>query len=273
MSRVPRAVMIAMISALAALIVAAPVMAQESGQQAQVRVAHLSPDAPNVDVYLNGEPVDALQNVPFGTVSSYLPVPAGSQQVTVYPAGDTSQAVIDTSVDLAAGGAYTIGAVGSVAEGTLQPMVYQDDLTAPGAGNAKVRAVHAVPGAGAVDVATTSGATLVEGLEFPNASPYAEVPADAYTVLVQAAGTDQTLISQDATLESGVNYSAFATGSPDAGNLQLILAADSAPDTTLPDSGGISPVTLVSGTAAALLLAGGVVGFFALRNRGSQGNA
>lgn len=270
MSRVRRVAMMAMVSALAALVVAAPVLAQDSGQQAQVRVAHLSPDAPNVDVYLNGEPVDALQNVPFGTVSSYLPVPAGSQQVTVYPAGDTSQAVIDTSVDLAASQAYTIGAVGSVAEGTLQPMVYQDDLTAPGAGNAKVRAVHAVPGAGAVDVATASGTTLVEGLEFPNASPYAEVPAGDYTVLVNAAGTDQALISQDASVESGANYSAFATGSPDAGNLQLILAVDNAAQTTLPESGGISPVTAATGSAAALLLAGGMAGLFVLRNRARE---
>lgn len=267
MRRLSRVAKIALFSALAALVVAAPVMAQDSSEQAQVRVAHLAPDAPNVDVYLNGEPVSALQNVPFGTVSSYLPVPAGSQQVTIYPAGDTSQAVIDTSVDLAAGQAYTIGAVGSVAEGTLQAQVYQDDLTPPAEGNAKVRAVHAVPGAGAVDVVTASGTTLVEGLEFPSASPYAEVPAGAYTVLVQAAGTDQTLISQDATVEAGLNYSAFATGSPEAGNLQLILAVDNATTAPLPETGGVSPVTAVTGTAAALLLAGGTFGLFALRNR------
>lgn len=103
----------------AALTLTVPALAQ-SGRQAQVRVAHVASDAPNVDVSVNGEPVAALQNVPYGTISPYLPLPAGSQQVTVYPAGDSSQPVIDTPVDLAAGGTYTIGAVGLVSDGSLR---------------------------------------------------------------------------------------------------------------------------------------------------------
>ena len=86
------------------LALAAPALAQNG--QAQVRVAHLAPDAPNVDVYVNGEPVPALQNVPYATISGYLPLPAGTQQVTVYAAGDTSTPVIDTPVDLTAGYAW-----------------------------------------------------------------------------------------------------------------------------------------------------------------------
>src|SRR5215212_10455327 len=87
---------------LMSLSLSAPALAQGT-PEAQVRVAHLSPDAPNVDVSVNGEPVAALQNVPYGTISPYLPLPASTQQVTVYPAGDRSQPVIDTPVDLVAG--------------------------------------------------------------------------------------------------------------------------------------------------------------------------
>ena len=41
-----------------------------------MRVAHLAPDAPNVDVYVNDEPV--LTDVPYTTISDYhrcRPVP------------------------------------------------------------------------------------------------------------------------------------------------------------------------------------------------------
>ena len=38
------------------------------------------------------------------------------------------------------------------------------------------------------------------GLEFPNASPYAEVSADSYTSNVNVAGTNETAISTDATV-------------------------------------------------------------------------
>ena len=68
-----------------------------------VRVAHLASDAPNVDVYVDGEPVAELTNVPYGTVSGYLPLPAGPHQVTVYATGDTSTPVIDAPVEVAGG--------------------------------------------------------------------------------------------------------------------------------------------------------------------------
>src|SRR3712207_9533481 len=75
---------------MTALGLAVPAFAQGAGQ-AQVRVAHLSPDAPNEDVYVNGEPV--LTDVAYTTISGYLPLPAGTQQATVYATGDRKRAV------------------------------------------------------------------------------------------------------------------------------------------------------------------------------------
>jgi hypothetical protein len=54
LSNIFRRVFIFDVALLAALALAAPALAQGRGE-AQVRVAHLSPDAPNVDVYVNGE--------------------------------------------------------------------------------------------------------------------------------------------------------------------------------------------------------------------------
>ncbi|HET9928145.1 MAG TPA: DUF4397 domain-containing protein [Rubrobacter sp.] len=210
---------------LAALALAAPAFAQ--GGDAQVRVAHLSPDAPNVDVYVNGEPV--LTDVPYTTVSSYLSLPAGTQQVTVYAAGDTSSPVIDVPVELAAGGAYTIAAVGLVTDGSITAQVYQDDLRAPSAGNAKLRVIHASPDAGPVDVVPRGGEPLVTDLAFPDDTPYAEVPAGTYTLDVNAAGTNQTVLTvPDAALASGGVYSAFAVGTVYADSLDVLLVQDNA---------------------------------------------
>jgi Domain of unknown function (DUF4397) len=250
-----------------ALALAAPALAQGT-PEAQVRVAHLSPDAPNVDVSVNGEPVAALQNVPYGTVSPYLPLPAGTQQVTVYPAGDRSQPVIDTPVDLATGGAYTIGAVGLVSDGSLRAQVYQDDLTPPAQGNSKLRVVHASPDAGPVDVVPAGGAPLVSKLQFPNASPYAQVPAGTYTLNVNAAGTNTTAISvPNAAVASGGVYSAFAVGTAAAGSLDVILVQDNAGTEALPNTGGISPLWLAAGlaTMGVMLYASAKGGAYAVR--------
>jgi LPXTG-motif cell wall-anchored protein len=227
LSNIIRRVLVLGLALLVGLALAAPAFAQ--GGQAQVRVAHLAPDAPNVDVYVNGEPVPELLNVPYATVSSYLPLPAGTQQVTVYATGDTSSPVIDAPVEVAAGGAYTIAAVGLVADGSITAQVYEDDLRSPAAGNAKVRVVHASPDAGPVDVVPRGGDPLVEGLTFPDATPYAEVPAGTYTLDVNPAGTDDTVLTvPDAALADGAVYSAFAVGTVFADSLDVLLVQDNA---------------------------------------------
>ena len=294
MSNIIRRVLVLGLALLMALALATPALAQGSGE-AQVRVAHLAPDAPNVDVYVNGEPV--LTDVPYTTVSDYLSLPAGAQQVTVYAAGDTASPVIDAPVDVAAGGAYTVAAVGLVADGSLTAQVYEDDLRSPASGNAKVRVVHASPDAGPVDVVPRGGQALVSGLTFPEASPYAEVPAGTYTLDVNAAATSKTALTvPDATLASGGVYSAFAVGTVFADSLNVLLVQDdaagagasasatanasaaasstaspsaspsasatsSAPVEKLPDSGGVGTGVALS---AALALVGCGVGAIAL---------
>ena len=251
---IARRLLILALALTAALALAAPAFAQGSGQ-AQVRVAHLAPDAPNVDVYVNGDPV--LTDVPYTTVSDYLSLPAGTQQVTVYATGDTTSSVIDTPVKLAAGGAYTVAAVGLVADGSLAAQVYQDDLRSPSTGDAKVRVVHASPDAGPVDVIPRGGQALVSGLTFPQASPYAEVPAGSYTLDVNAAGTNKTALTvPDAKLTSGGVYSAFAVGTTFADSLNVLLVQDNAggsasASTTASASAGASASSMASPSASA----------------------
>jgi hypothetical protein len=272
---ITRRLLVLGLALMTALVLVAPAAFAEG--TAQVRVAHLAPDAPNVDVYVNGEPV--LTDVPYTTVSDYLSLPTGTQQVTVYATGDTETPVIEAPVEIAAGGAYTVAAVGLVADGSLTAQVYQDDLRAPSAGNAKLRVVHASPDAGPVDVVPRGGEALVAGLRFPEASPYAEVPAGTYTLDVNAAGTNQTALTvPDAALASGGVYSAFAVGTVFADSLNVLLVQDnegasasasstasssasasasaSAPVEKLPNSGGLG--TGVALPAAVALLACGI---------------
>ena len=78
------------------LAIAIPATAADA---ARVRVLHASPDAPNVDIYLDDTKVDALTNVPFKAISAYLSVPSGAHNVKVVPTGGTvTDAVIDAGV-------------------------------------------------------------------------------------------------------------------------------------------------------------------------------
>ena len=71
---------------------------------AKVRVLHGSPDAPAVDVYVDG--TEAVSDVAFGTVTDYLEIPAGEHQVQVVAAGTdpaAGGAVIDATLTFAPG--------------------------------------------------------------------------------------------------------------------------------------------------------------------------
>ena len=148
--------------------------------------------------------------------------------------------------------------------------VYQDDLRAPSEGNAKVRVIHASPDAGPVDVVPRGGDPLVTDLVFPEDTPYAEVPGGTYTLDVNAAGTNQTVLTApDAKLAAGGVYSAFAVGTVYADSLNVLLVQDSAstgatasasasatasasaPSHQLPDTGGSAWLPLTAGLVMA----------------------
>lgn len=197
--------------------------ASAQGADAQVRVVHASPDAPAVDVFVNGDL--AVEGLEFGTATDFLSLPAGEYQVQVSPAGGTpDDAVIDAMLPLEGGQAYDVAAVGFLAE--IGAEVYPVDLSPTAAGSATVRAVHASPDAPAVDVAVTGGPVLFSGLQFPNASDYAEVDAGAYDLEVRPAGTEDVAVSASGVaLDEGVVYDVYAIGSLEDGSLSLLPLA------------------------------------------------
>jgi hypothetical protein len=183
---------------------------------ANVRVAHLSPDAPNVDVYVDGSAV--LEDVPFGAVSEYLEVPAGERQVEITAAGDPDTSVFAGAVPVAADTDYTVaatGELGDMADQPFEPLVLEDDNADPGSDTARVRLVHASPDAPAVDVTLASnGDALYDGIGYGE-SGSVEVPAGDYTLQVRgdtAENDGDVAASFDVSLSGGQVYTAFAAG-------------------------------------------------------------
>ena len=117
-------------------------------------------------------------------------------------------------MELVAGGTYTIAAVGLVTDGSITEQVYQNDLRASSSGSAKVRVVHASPEAGPVDVVPRSADPLVACLTFPEATPYAEVPTGTYTLDVNAAGTEQTVLTVRTPRSPRVGSTALSPSAP-----------------------------------------------------------
>jgi hypothetical protein len=186
----------------------------EAADQARVRAAHLSPNAPNVDVYVDGDA--ALEDVPFGAVSDYLSLAAGSHSVEITAAGDPDTSVFEGDVSLEAGTDYTVAALGEVGEDAdqpFEPQVLVDENEPPASDTARLRAVHASPDAPAVDI-TAGDTVLFDGVPF-GGSGYVEVPAGDYTVEIRPDTSENdgdVAASFDVSLAGGSVYSAFAAG-------------------------------------------------------------
>lgn len=175
-------------------------------QNAMVRVVHASPDAGNVDVFVDGTKL--LTNFAFGTVTNYVPLAAGQHQIQVAPTGKGASAVITQRVSVDGGVVYTIAALGTSSTGySLAAFVDKNSVS----GNmASVRVYHLSPDAGPVNVAT-GGKTVISGLTYTNASSSLSVPGGSYTFNITATDTNAT-VPLSATLNGGMVYSVFAIG-------------------------------------------------------------
>jgi Domain of unknown function (DUF4397) len=199
-----------------------------------IRLTHLSPNTPAVDVYLysfgNSNAMIVLHHVAYGTVSPYEAVNAGDYSVAMRLAGasPSSAAVLSTGVAIQAGHAYTVAGMGP--ESGLRLQVLDDQLTTP-SGEALVRVIQASLKDQTVKV-TFGSTVLASSLPFANVTSYRAVTPGTRTVAVTAgggdantsvtvsAGTIHTLVVLDGAngLEIDNLTDAAGSGTPPVGN-------------------------------------------------------
>jgi hypothetical protein len=221
---------IQLIGAAAALaaIMAVPAMAAADNHEdeAKVRVGHFSPDAPAVDVYANGGAI--LSDVPFGVLSEYLEVPAGTYIIEVVAAGadPADGAVIGpVELDFAAGTMTTVAATNTLENIEAQVIA---DAPMPEDGIAEVRVIHFSADAPGVDIALDGGDVVVPNLEYPNATAeYLDLPEGEYDLEIRVAGTEDVAFDIDPLdLAGGNSFSVFAIGSLADGSFTVLPALD-----------------------------------------------
>jgi hypothetical protein len=210
-----------------------------------IRLAHLSPNTPAVDVYLysfgNSNAMIVLHHVAYGTVSPYESVQAGDYSVAMRAAGAsaTSQPVLSTSVTITAGHAYTVAGMGP--ESGLRLQVLDDKLTTP-SGQALVRVIQASLKDQVVKV-TLGSTVLASSLKFANVSAYEPVSPGTETVTVSA-GAGAGDANSSVTLAAGTVHTLVVL---DGANGLEVVSLEDASGSGEPPLGGVS--TGFGGTA------------------------
>lgn len=157
-----------------------------------VRIIDASPDAPGLDIYQNKSAM--AYNLGFGTVTSYVSIPAGVSTITADMAG-TSQVLASASSTYLAGVQHTV-LIGDVAASLQETILTDQSLPAP-LGQVSLRVLdQAVRYPGGVDLyLVPSGASLasatpvLKNLVFGSNSGYITAPAGSYTIELLPTGT------------------------------------------------------------------------------------
>ncbi len=188
---VGRVALLLVLAALLALVGLAPsttpASAKDSGS-GWIRLAHLSPDTPSVNVSLtsfgDSKSVVMLTDVGYGDVSKYQKVPSGRYVASMTPAGGTAESTpsITQAVTVTDGHAYTVAAVGDNAN--LRGTVLDDDLRTPASGSAKVRLLTAAVSSPTTTVTALGGPVLARDAAFGSSTGYATIDAGVWTVQI-----------------------------------------------------------------------------------------
>jgi hypothetical protein len=260
----------------AAVGAAAPAAAATVGY---VRLAHLSPDTPPVDVYLApvaaGSKAQKFPAVGYGVVSAYLPLPAGTYAVAMRNNGapESTAPVLSTQVTVSAGAAYTVAGVGRFADLGLR--VINDDLAKPAPGKAKVRVVQASAKAPTLNVSGSTGAAIANGVAFATTTDYREVEPGPWKLKLQPAGSG-TATEVAANCQAGNVYSVLVLDGKNG--LTVEVRTDARGGTVVPAGGSEtgaggtqrSPLRSTGALAllaSALVFAGALAGLLTLRRR------
>jgi hypothetical protein len=146
----------------------------EARQPPRMRLLHASPQAPVVDVYIDGEPF--MTGLAYGE------------------AGD-----------------YTVLVLGEVRHLHTLPLL--DTTSAPGDDQAKIRFAHASPDAPAVDVGYRHGPILFRQVAFDRATPFVELKSGMYDLVLRPTGEARDLMTlPDYTITAGNLYTLVAMG-------------------------------------------------------------
>jgi hypothetical protein len=239
-----------------------------------LRLAHLSPNTPPVDVYLysfgNPNAMVVLHHVAYGDVSGYEQVAAGEYTVAMRLAGasPSTKPVLSTTITVTSGDAYTVAGMGPLSGIRLQ--VLDDRLTTPPS-KALVRVIQASMHEARVTV-TAGKKVLGRGLTFTTVTGYKTVTPG--TLTVTAVGpTEQG--SGQFTLSADTIYTFVVLDDP--GQLVIRALVDSEGSKVMPSGSaatgfggtaarpGDSLLPWLGAAAAGILLTAG--GFFRLRRR------
>nr|WP_086938623.1 DUF4397 domain-containing protein [Thaumasiovibrio occultus] len=212
-----------------------PIAIADVNETAGVKVGHLAVDVPAVDVSVNGQV--ALEDVVYGNVTDHIELQSGTNALAISLANVADPTLGPLAEDLAGNADYSAYAIGTLAGGDLDLLVFEDDRRGV-ATAATLNIIHAASRADKVDIYVTADG-IIDNID-PTLTniPYKANTLEAigsiylaegtYKVTVTQAGTKQAAIDgASVTVQNGQAYQAIAVNESAGGvGLELQVVTD-----------------------------------------------
>jgi hypothetical protein len=209
---------VAVLALLSAMIVTGAItpgqlaFAQEGDTEADgsVRFIQASPDAPPLDILIDGAPV--AQGLEFGDATEYAPVTPGDHTVQVVPAGeDANAALAEEDLGVDSGEAYTVAVADLLTDIEIQ--IFQSNMDDLEEGQSRVRAVSLSPDVGEIDIFHVGGDQWFDNVAFGEDTDHHDVDAGTYDLDIRVNDSEQVLLSvPELEIEPGNEYSLYILG-------------------------------------------------------------
>ena len=188
---------------------------------ARFKFAGATTDAQPVDLLIDG--AVALASVPYGSVSDYGPVAAGTRNFKIQPSNTPGAYIYDQNQSISGGYDNSLAAYSIQGTGSAGVAFLRDNNLPPPAGKATLRFVNAGSDSTAYDAYVNSN-KLVSGIAPANASTYQTLDAATYTLSFDPAGTTTVAASLSAALSAGHVYTVYTYGR--SGSAAAVLTQD-----------------------------------------------
>lgn len=213
------------LSLLLSLALVAPVagaLAQdgEAEANASVRFIHASPDAPALDLLIDGQPV--AQGLEFGAITEFASLPDGEHSVQVVPSGSgPDSALIDEKIETDGDSAYTVAIANLL--NAIELKVIESNLDDLDEGEARVRFVNLSPDDDNVDLAQIGGDEWFDDIEFGEESDHRDLPEGSYDLEVRVHDSESALTTVSGLqVNRGVELTLLLIGTQAADNLTVV---------------------------------------------------
>lgn len=185
---------------------------------AEVSFYHASPNVPQLSVTVENKNF-LTEPLGYTQYTGYKSFYTGNRQFAFKNPTNTST-LLDTTLTFTANNSYSVFVINN--DERIETLVTIDTSDVPHAGKAMVRFIQLSPDINPVDVAVVGdNEDTFSDISFKEGSPFIEVPARTFKVMLKNAATDDELLtSGDITLTAGNYYTIISRGfnNPPDGN-------------------------------------------------------